>query len=79
MPLLTGGNVIEGSRPHWRNNAAIPATSTPLFTSATAPIAGALNGIAPPGAIVVALDTGVAYENTGTQAATVWTERGSVI
>ena len=79
MPVITGGKVIEGSRAHWRNNAAIPTTSQPLFSSPGIPAAGYLNGVAPPGALVVNLATGVIYQNTGTQAATVWTSLGSVI
>jgi hypothetical protein len=79
MPILTGGKVIEGSRPHFHGN--------PLgggfgglgpFSSPGLPAGGFLNNIAPPGAIVIRTDTGDAYENTGTLAATVWTARGVV-
>lgn len=80
MPIITGGKIIEGSRPWYRNNAATGGFGgMGPYTSAAAPIAGALNGIAEPGAIIIALATGVAYQNTGTKAATTWAAVGSVI
>jgi hypothetical protein len=79
MPLLTGGRVIEGSRPHLRNNALAPVNQAGIYTSPGVPANGFLNNIAAPGQLVVNMATGVVYENTGTLAATVWTSRGSLI
>ena len=75
-PVITGGKIIEKSRPWLRNNATV---GTGPFSSATAPAALALANIAQPGALLFTLDTGVVYENTGTLAAPVWTSRGSLI
>lgn len=80
MPVITGGKIIEQSRPDWRNNAATGGFGgMGPYTSAAAPVGGALNGIAEPGAIIIVPATGVAYQNTGTKAATTWASIGSVI
>lgn len=76
MPIITGGRVIETSRPHWRNNATVGVGP---FSSPALPAAGYLNGVAQPGATVIRTDTGAAYANTGTLAATVWTLLGNVV
>lgn len=81
MPVITGGRIIEGSRPWWRNNAASGGANLDQgpYSSPGVPASGFLNGVAGVGAIVVNLATGVAYQNTGTKAATVWTSIGSLI
>lgn len=50
----------------------IMPTYGPLH-SVTAPGNNDYNGVAMPGCIAVAMDTGKLYSNTGTLAATVWT------
>jgi hypothetical protein len=80
MPVLTGGKVIEGSRPHLRNNAAGGALDNKgPYSSPGIPASGFLNNVVPPGGVVVNLATGIAYENTGTLASTVYTAIGSLI
>jgi hypothetical protein len=80
MPIITGGKVIEGSRPWYRNNAATGGSGgMGPYSSPGVPASGYLNGIAEPGAVVFNIATGVAYQNTGTKAATVYTSIGSLI
>jgi len=76
MPIISGGRVIEGSRPIYRNNVTVGYGP---FSAAAAPIAGFLNGVAQPGAVAINTVAGTAYVNTGSLAATVWTLQGSVI
>lgn len=78
MPIITGGKIIEGARRHWANNVIAPATANPIFTSPGVPANGYLNAVAHPGTLVVNTATGIAYMNTGTLAATVWTAQGQV-
>lgn len=80
MPILTGGKVIEGSRPEIRGATAIPTPGHGgYYNSPGVPAAGFLNGVAQPGSLCVNVATGVLYMNTGTLAATVWTSQGSLI
>jgi len=76
MPIITGGFVIPGSRPTWRNNTTVGYGP---FSSPGVPAAAFLNGVAQPGAVVINTVAGAAYVNTGSLAATVWTLQGSVI
>ena len=65
MPILTGGKVIEGS----------PSRGLGPYESPGIPASGYLNGVAAKGALVIDTTNGTLYQNTGTQAATVWTAR----
>lgn len=77
MPIITGGKIIEGSSYDMRTSVIVnerQALQGGMFTSPGLPAGGYLNGIAHPNALVIRVDTGVIYRNTGTLGATVWTQ-----
>jgi|GEM_PF-2161494 len=64
MPIIQGGNVIEGAtkRP-WMNNG-IPTSGT----------SGTLAGVADPGDLLIDYANGNLYQNTNTKASPTWTK-----
>ena len=81
MAIITGGKIIEGSRPGWRGSGASGGQNIdqgPYFSPGV-PASAFLNGIAGPGALVINTANGAAYINTGTKAATVYTLLGSLV
>lgn len=80
MAVISGGKIIELSRPGVRGNPLGGGyAGMGPFYSPGLPASGFLNAVAPPGAIVVRVDTGEAYQNTGTLAATTWASIGSLV
>jgi hypothetical protein len=75
MPVITGGKIIEGSRQRYRQ-AGPDVGYGPYYSSGT-PANGDFNNVAQPGALLEA-GTGILYQNTGTLAATVWTNIGNL-
>ena len=77
MPILTGGKWLEGTRRGTKGNVAPQRGDGGHFNSPGVPANGFLNATAPPGSLCLDTATGNLYQNTGTQAATVWTLLGA--